>query len=331
MKKIILAFMILFSSVYTMPLTGKRVEVSEPVEGSLVSASERLVVNEQVEKSIVSASRFLEVNKSSKNIVAASRDITVSGDVENILVSASKTLFINGNVGDSIVAACEFFNLTGNSGDVVVAAKEVDINGEIDNLFAAAESVYISGTVKGDVYASTDRVELVGDGKILGNIYYPEEKPKVHGRELAKKGFIFIRIISLVHSLLGILILSALLKKSSPRMAEKLSENLFKKGIVSFFIGLIFMIIAPIFIFVTIPIFGMYSFGLMLGYFFIMILSKVFLVLAASARYNYLTSIVVVVALSFFYPISFLFSIIGLGLFVIFIKDLLIKNPELRP
>jgi len=78
------------------------------------------------------------------------------------------------------------------------------------------------------------------------------------------------------------------------------------------------------------PIFGVYSFGIMLGYLLIIIFSKSFLVLAISKRYNYFLSLAVVVSLSFFYPFSLIFSIIGFGIFLIFVKDVLSRNPELE-
>ena len=328
MKKVILIFIVLVSSLYATPVKEDRIEVRTPVDGSLVSASESLIVNSRVKRSIVAAAKFITVNEKSKNIVSASQELDITGDVENVVVSAARRIDISGDVEDSIIAACEFFRLSGDSNDVIVAARDVEINGDIQDLFVAGESVYISGTVRGNVYSSTDRVELVGDGQILGKIYFPEKKTELPSREIAKKGFNFIRILSIIHAFLGILVIGAVLKKSSPRLPEKLSHKFFEKWLSSFFIGLLFMLITPILILLTIPIFGTYSLGIMLGYFVLLILSKVFLVLAVSTRYNYLASILVVVLLSFFYPISFLFSVIGFGVFILFLKDELSGNPE---
>ncbi|ADO83955.1 polymer-forming cytoskeletal protein [Ilyobacter polytropus] len=330
MKRVILIFIILFSTIYTMPVKGDRVDIRNPVDGNLISASERLTVNARVEKSIISASKFLDVNKSAKNIIAAASEINVLGDIDNILVSASRKLAVNGDVGGSIVVACESLLLNGNTGDVVVAAREVDVNGELDNLFVAADKIYISGTVRGNVYSTTNRVELIGDGEVLGEIYHQKEAPKIDRREIVKKSYGFIQIVSIVHSFLGIFVITFLLKKLAPDMEDKLSKNLFNKGLLAFFIGIFFLVTFPIFVIITMPIFGVYSFGIMLGYLLIIIFSKSFLVLAISKRYNYFLSIAVVVSLSFFYPFSLIFSIIGFGIFLIFVKDVLSRNPELE-
>jgi|GEM_PF-2708250 len=340
MKKIILLFIILYSLAYTKPIKGNRVEIREPVAGNVVSASERLIVNAEVKGSVISASKYLDINRRTKNIVAAAGEINITGDIDNILVSASKNLTVNGDVGDSIIAACDNLLLSGNTGDVIIAAREVDINGEIDNLYAAADKVYISGKVRGNVYTSTNKVEVIGAGEVTGKIYYPKEasvsekeegvKKEVIKKETIKKGYSFLRIGALIHSFFGILIISLLLKKSAPEMAETLSVNLFKKGVPAFFIGLFFMVTLPVFIVITIPIFGIYSMGIMSGYMFIFILSKSFLVAALSMRYNYFLSLVVVVGLSFIYFFSIVFSILGFGIFLIFIKGAFSKTPGMK-
>jgi len=340
MKKIMLLFMILFSTAHTVPIKGNRVEIREAVEGNVVSASERLIVNAEVKGSVISASKYLDINRRTKNIVAAAGEINITGDIDNILVSASKNLTVNGSVGDSIIAACDNLLLTGNTGDVIVAAREVDINGEIANLYAATDKVYISGKVRGNVYTSTNKVEIIGDGEVLGKIYYPKEvsgsqreeriREEVVRKETIKKGYSFFRIGALIHSFLGVLIISLLLKRSLPEVAESLSDNLFKKGLAAFFIGLFFMVTLPVFIVITIPVFGIYSLGIMSGYLFIFILSKSFLVAALSMRYNYFLSLVVVVGLSFIYFFSIVFSILGFGIFLIFIKRTLSKNPGIQ-
>lgn len=340
MKKIILLFIILFSTVYTAPVKGNRLEIREPIQGNLVSASERLIVNAQIDGSVISASKYLDINNKTKNIVAAAAEITINEDIQNILVSASKSLTVNGDVGDSIIAACDSMLLTGNAGDVIVAAREVDINGEIGNLYATAERVYISGRVRGNVYTSASKVEFIGDGVVLGKIHQSKEntiskrkermKEEIVKTETIKKGYSFLRIGALIHSFLGILIISLLLKKSAPETAEKLSKTLFKKGLPAFFIGLFFMVAFPVFIVITIPFFGIYSLGIMSGYMFIFILSKSFLVAALSMRYNYFLSLILVVGLSYIYFFSIAFSILGFGVFLLSIREVVLKKQSLE-
>lgn len=330
MKGIILLFMISFSTIYTMPMKGNRIAIKNPVGGNLISASERLTVNARVEGSVISASKFLDVNSNTKNVIAAAGEINIAGDIDNILVSVSKNLTVNGDVGESIVTACDSLLLNGTTGDVVVAAREVDITGEVDNLYAAADRIYVSGTVRGNLYSTTNKVELVEGGEILGEIHSPKELPKRDRGEMVKKGWSLVRMVSLVHSFFGILVITLLLKRTTPDMVDKLSKTLFKKGLAAFFVGLFFLIALPIFTIIIAPIIGMYSVGIMLGCLFTLVLSKAFLVAALSRRYNYSLSLLLVVALSFFHIFNLIFSIIGLGIFLIFLKENLAKTPELQ-
>ena len=328
MKEILFLFMLLFSTVYTTPIKGDRLTIKEPLEGNLVSASERLTVNAEIEGSIVSASKFLDVNSGVKNIVAAASEINIGGDIDNILVSASKNLTVNGGVGEIVVAACDSMLFNGTTGDVVVAAREVDITGEVDNLFAAADRVYISGTVKGNLYSTTNKVELRGDGRVLGEVYSPVEVPHLERREVAKKSWGLFRIISLLHSFLGILVITLILRKAAPVMGDRLSETLFKKGLIACLAGIFFIVALPVFILISLPIFGIYSLGVLLAYVFIFILSKSFLVVALSKRYNYFLSLLAVVGLSFLKVFSIIFSIVGFGIFLLYIKELFFKSPK---
>ncbi len=327
MKRILIFFMLIFSSVYTMPIKGDRVTIRSPIDGNLISASERLTVNAQVEGSVISASKFLDINNNSRNVVAAASEINIGGDIQSILVSASKNLTVNGRVGEAVVAAADSILFNGTTKDIVVAAREVDITGEVDNLFAAADRIYISGTVRGDLYSTTSRVELRGDGRILGRIYSPEEIPhKVRG-EMVKRSWGILRMASLLHSLLGILFISFLLRRSSS-ITNGLSESLFKKGLLAFFTGIFFMVVLPVFSVITLPLLGIYSLGIMMASFFIFIVSKSFLVVALSDRYNYFLSLIVVVGLSFFTLISLILSIVGFGIFLLYIKDTLANTPQ---
>lgn len=328
MKEILLLFMLLFSFSYTMPVKGDRITIKNPVEGNLVSASERLTVNAEVQSSIISASKFLDVNSSAKNIIAAASEINIGGDIHNILVSASRNLTVHGNVGEAVVAACDSMLLNGNTKDVVVAARVVDITGEVENLYAAAERVYISGTVKGNLYSTTNKVELRGDGRILGEVFSPEEIPYQRRKRSVKKGWHLVRTVSLLHSFLGIFVITLLLRRSAPVMVDSLSENLFRKGLAACLAGLFFMITLPVLTLLTMPFFGIYSFGIMLAYMFVFILSKSFLVVALSRRYNYLLSLITIVGLSFFTIFSFIFSIIGFGIFLLYMKETVSRTPE---
>lgn len=327
MKRILILFILIFSSIYTIPIKGDRVTIRKPVEGNLVSASERLTVNAQVEGSIISASKFLDINNSSRGVVAAASEINIGGDIQNILVSASKNLTVNGNVGGAVVAACDSMLFNGTTKDIVVAAREVDITGEVGNLFAATDRIYISGTVRGDLYSTTSRVEFRGDGRVLGRVYSPEEVPHKVSGEVVKKRWGFLRMASLLHSLLGIFAITLLLRRSSS-MTYTLSENLFKRGLLSFFTGIFFMVVLPVISLITLPLLGIYSFGVMMAYLFILIVSKSFLVVALSNRYNYFLSLIVVVGLSFFTVISLILSIMGLGLFLLYVKEILSTTPQ---
>ncbi len=327
MKRILIFFMLIFSSVYTMPIKGDRVTTGTPVDGNLISASERLTVNAQVEGSVISASKFLDVNSSSRNVVAAASEIIIGGDIQNILVSASKNLTVNGKVGEAVVVAADSMLFNGTTKDIVVAAREVDITGEVDNLFAAADRIYISGTVRGDLYSTTSRVEMRGEGRILGRVYSPEEIPHKTRKDVVKKSWGFIRMASLFHSLLGILFISLLLRKSSS-ITKGLSESLFRKGLLAFFTGVFFMVVLPVFSVITLPLLGIYSLGIVMAYLFIFIVSKSFLVVALSDRYNYFLSLITVVGLSFFTLISLILSIAGLGIFLLYMKEILANTAQ---
>jgi len=330
MKGILLLFMLLFSSSYTMPVKGDRVTIKNPVEGNLISASERLTVNAEVQSSIISASKFLDVNSSAKNIIAAASEINIGGDVHNILVSASRNLTIHGNVGEAVVAACDSILLNGSAKDVVVAARVVDITGEVENLYAAAEKIYISGTVKGNLYSTTNKVELRGGGRVLGEIFSPEEIPHQDRERSVKKGWHLVRMVSLLQSFLGIFVITLLLRRSAPLMVDRLSENLFKKVLTACLIGIFFMVTIPVLTLLTMPFFGIYSLGIMLAYAFVFILSKSFLVVALSRRYNYFLSFTAIVGLSFFTIFSFIFSIVGFGLFLLYIKEAVSKTSQVQ-
>lgn len=196
-------------------------------------------------------------------------------------VFAGMTVNINGTINNDAFIAGNTVNIQKKGDikrDVIIAGNDVKINGNIDrNLTVYGNNVEINGSVTGHVKLVVSSVK-VSDEAELGSISYPEDakvsiSDKASVGEVTKTEAINTStttisdvIVSNVFSLVGLLVVFAVLTLVCPSVFSKIQDKYskfdFDKGIEVVTKGLLSLILVPMIIMLCIS----FSFGIPLAF-----------------------------------------------------------------
>ncbi len=154
----------------------------ERIDDTVVAAGETVVVDGDVTGDLLAFSRRIVVNGSvGGNLIAFGESISVEGSVGGTLVSAGERL----EVEDSTIAgdlwfAGEKLTFDGDSRvsrNTVFAGESAIVEGDVGkDIIAAAESIEVSGNVSRDIQTYTERLSLLSDARVGGDVTFRSDE-----------------------------------------------------------------------------------------------------------------------------------------------------------
>lgn len=151
-----------------------RVVVEGTIEGDLIAFAAQDVV---IEGTVTGS------------VIAVSPSVVVNGVVEGSVRATGNRLEVNGSVERDIVAAVVTAELSPAStvgGDVILWAWNASVLGTIgEDLSGAQRNLNLAGTIEGDVDVSVNRLEIVDDLTVGGDLGYRSSHEAI-GLELAE-------------------------------------------------------------------------------------------------------------------------------------------------
>lgn len=273
--------------------TGEKVVLSGTVNGDAYLAGGNIIVDGVVNGDLLVAGGNIDVNgKVTGDIRAAGGDIQIDGSVGGNITTVGGNIRID---DDSQI-----------SGSLVVGGGNVEVFGPLGKgITAGAGSLTIANNVGSDVAAGVGTLDLTSKAQVQGDLnYMSDEKAgvadgaSISGRvnhqvppkdadEDDKKKFLAGAAIGwAVFKFLALLVIGALLLWAVPNFMQKSAEAISKSPLQSLGIGFLVLILTPIAaILLMVTLIGLpLGLVLLLGYFFLIYISKVFVALAIGGR-----------------------------------------------
>ena len=259
--------------------TGEIIEVApgEVVRDDLYAFGTQVVVRGRVEG----------------DVVAAGRNVVLDGDVTGAVWAAGDSVSVGGSVGGSVRVASRVASVVGRVGrDVLVAANDARFQGESGgDLWAGASTVFSSGSVGGDVLGSAatmvlsgpvggdvtvraENLRLIPGARVGGRVTYESENPALIDPSVeVGKGITAVtprvpaRVFPIVSergriiSLLGLVLVGALLALAVPRGVAGISSRISERPWATLGYGVLTLIVVPVAAFIL----GITLVGLPLG------------------------------------------------------------------
>jgi cytoskeletal protein CcmA (bactofilin family) len=177
----------LVSALATIAPTGHAIELRRDDDRVAVRADETID-----DTLIVASNEVLIEGTITGDLIIAGEDVTVRGRVGGSLVAAAETLNIEGEVTGSVFGAAETLNVRGASlaanlfgagetltvdpdaslaGNLVLAAEQAGVQGSVGrDVLGVAEKLSLLGTVKGDLKAYGQTVDLAASARVGGDL-----------------------------------------------------------------------------------------------------------------------------------------------------------------
>ncbi len=223
---------------------GGNVNVSGDINGNLVIFSTRATVSGNISGSIIFFGGDIHVK--TKNEI-------------NSLLSVSETAIIESSIKNNAYLLCENFRLDGGiiRQDLYIASKIININSKVNRDFSVlSENITFEefGKIGRDLKYNTDSNTNLNPDDVLGKIikYTPQTTNKGIQRFMKE-----INIISLFITFITLLILGLLFARHTKKLSIKTSEKYVKDFANNLLVGtLILFLFPPLFIFLSLTLFG---------------------------------------------------------------------------
>lgn len=212
------------------------------------------------------------------DVAAAGADVTISAPVQGYIMSAGRTVAIRGPVANDIWAAGERVTIDSRIGDNAMVAgqtvrlgrgttvgrdarlagAEVRSEGRIANdLRIGAGTAAIGGEIGGAVHATAERVTVLPDAVVRGNLVVRSPEPPVISPQAQVMGAIDYRATEQdagwiawpfmwMWLFLSILVLSLAALALAPAWSERVVAELRSRTLASMLAGLLVLIVLPI-------------------------------------------------------------------------------------
>jgi cytoskeletal protein CcmA (bactofilin family) len=273
--------------------SGERVTLSGIVNGDVYLAGGTIIVDGTV----------------NGDLLAAGGNINITGDVTGDIRVAGGDIQVDGVVGGNITTLGGSIRVDDDSevsGSMVAGGGNIEVFGPIGKgITAGAGTLMIANTVGGDVVTGVGQLDLASNAIVNGELnYISEEKaslaqgasvsgqikhqlpPKRPGEEEKQQVLAGLGIGWAVFKFLSLLVIGSLLLWAVPIFSKKTSEEIVKNPLQSLGIGFLTLIATPIAaIILMVTVVGLpLGFMLLIGYFFLLYIVKVFVALAIGKK-----------------------------------------------
>ncbi len=151
---------------------------SETIDDTLIASGDTVVIEGSVKGDLIAFARKVIVNGDvSGNLMAFGESVSISGDVQGFVMTAGSTVLVNeSKIGGDFWSAAG--NITVGKGtsiarNATLATEFASITGDVGrdaHLFG--ESFDIQGTIGEDVVVYADRVNLLSDAHVVGDLSF---------------------------------------------------------------------------------------------------------------------------------------------------------------
>lgn len=154
------------------------IPASETIDDTLIVRGETVMIEGTITGDVVAAGSEINVTGTIQgNLFTFGKIVRVRGDVGGLVLGASNTYTVRaGSVGGNLWLAGETIEVGSDvrvDGNAVFAANSVAVAAEVGrDLFAFAETVDVAGSLGGNLRSAAQRLRLLGDAHIAGNVRF---------------------------------------------------------------------------------------------------------------------------------------------------------------
>jgi len=151
---------------------------SEIVDDTLLVAAETILIEGVIKGDLIAIGRRIDISGTVEgNIITFAETITISGEVGGLVLGASSSFDLReATIGGDLWVAGEKINIDSDSHVVKnanIAAESAIVEGKIGkDLYAFAETVEFSGILGEDLEGFANRMRLLGDAHVAGNVRF---------------------------------------------------------------------------------------------------------------------------------------------------------------
>jgi hypothetical protein len=237
--------------------SGQYVEINAPVSDDIYAVCQEIIVNDEV----------------GDDLLAFCQSVTVKGHVKDMVLGFAQKITIDNTVDDDVLAFGSEVHLTKNAhikGDLFIGCGTLSIDGgKIDgNINGGSGTIYLNGTVGGDVNLSVGNIEFGDEYNAMGvtsltlHQEFDEElknKPENIKITIEEKDY-FFNTIFFFWSFVTTFVVGILMIIFFKDFSKELTLFSHREAMKNSTIGSILLFIIPIFItiltalFITIPV-----------------------------------------------------------------------------
>lgn len=236
----------------TMFTAGETIEIAGTVDGDVFCAGQTITITGTVRGDVICAGQTIQT------------DGTVEGDVR----LAGQIVMLNGKVDGNATVAAQTFTLENDAtvNDLAVAASVVTLNGKIErDAYAGANSLNVNGSVSRNLQADVERLDLGGTAQVGGNVSYSSNNELARSEGAQVSGQVNRQepnrqeqdddwdaaqtFGGIMFMLLALLVVSMALAALFPRVLQRVTTNAVEKPGLTFVVGLVTILVAPVLIF----------------------------------------------------------------------------------
>lgn len=154
------------------------IPASETIDDTLIVRGETILIEGTITGDVVAFGEEINVTGSIRgNLFTFAETVKVRGDVGGLVLGAANTYTLStSSVGGDLWLAGENIEISSDvriGRNVAIASDNVSIGADVGrDLFAYAENVDVSGDLGGNLVAFSQRLRLLGDAHIVGNVRF---------------------------------------------------------------------------------------------------------------------------------------------------------------
>ncbi len=162
------------------------IEATETIDDTLIVAGDTVVIDGTINGDLIALGRRVIVSGSvGGNLITFAEAVTVRGQVGGFVLGAASSLeFSDAIVKGDLWGAAAVVNISRESRigrNAIIATEMASIAGDVGrDLIAAGENLELSGTVGEDFEAFSNRVSLLGDARVGGNLRFRHDESNLH-------------------------------------------------------------------------------------------------------------------------------------------------------
>lgn len=270
------------------------------IDSDYFASGEKVVIDGRVDGDAYAVGGDITIaGQINGDLIVAGGNIEVSGAVEGDLRVAGGNITISGQIDKNLTVLGGSVIITNDArilGSVVGAVGNIDINAPVGKgITLAGGSLKISDSVGGDINVAIGEFSLESGSSVAGSIQYLSDKKLFKAQDALVGGSVIHNLPPetperpkekapsakfgfSVYGFLTLLATGLVFLYFFPNFMQRVSDQISKKAGVTFAVGLVALIVAPVlFLILLMSVIGVpFALLLVVGYIFLLIISQIF-------------------------------------------------------